>query len=101
MGCSSAGLVPIGALPPSLLVYIDPPGGTAPLPVEISQTIETHDSSTPQVEIDFGDGQQTSHTIADAVTGHTYQNPGSYTLEITVTDGRGLESQGRYTITVD
>ncbi len=70
--------------------------GEAPLEVLFTGSNSTDDVAVVSYAWDFGDG--TSSTEADPT--HTYTAPGTYTAELTVTDGEGLTNTAAIDIEV-
>ncbi|HKP93101.1 MAG TPA: PKD domain-containing protein, partial [Chthoniobacterales bacterium] len=90
---------PVGAnSPPIAVLHGTPTSGDAPLTVSFDAT----GSSDPDFgdtisnyHFDFGDGNQTDSGAP--MVEHTYNNPGTYTPSLVVTDSRGLDSQNTST----
>ena len=92
-GCSST---PTNQAP-NASFSANPTSGEAPLEVSLDAT----NSSDPDGEIisynwDFGDGS----TGSGATKNHTYDNPGDYSVELTVTDDAGATDIETVTISV-
>lgn len=84
--------------PPVASLSVTPNSGAAPLSVTASGSASGDpDGSITSSKIDFGDG-----TVASGLTAtHTYQNPGKYTVTLTVTDNAGLFASTQSRITVN
>ena len=78
---------------PKLIVEAIPSYGTAPLTVGFLVS-NANPTSSPFVSYrwTFGDGQFS--TLPPTLFFHTYQNPGSYVIEVTGTTADGLNSTG-------
>jgi PKD repeat protein len=76
---------------PRVALVLSTSEGTAPCSVSATATISVDPQSTlTQVEVDWGDGstpQRWASTPPDL--GHTYTQPGSYTIRTSVTDSAG------------
>ena len=81
---------------PVAVVSATPETGEAPLEVTFTGSNSTDDDAVVSYAWDFGDG--TSSTEADPT--HTYTAPGTYTAELTVTDGEGLTNTASIDIEV-
>ena len=72
--------------PPVAQFQVAPPGGDAPITVQFdAQSSHDPDGGIVTYAWDFGDG----HIGTGAVVSHHYIAPGSYTITLTVEDGRG------------
>ncbi|GAA4286201.1 PKD domain-containing protein [Georgenia daeguensis] len=86
--------VPLGGTSPTVRFTATPSSGTAPLDVQFT------DSSTgapTSFAWDFGDGA----TSTAQNPRHTYQEPGVYTVTLTVTTASGQSASGNETVTVE
>lgn len=83
--------------PPLLAFSANPTSGTAPLVVsfDASATVDPEDDPLTY-NWSFGDG----NSGTGATTSHTFENPGVYTVSISVSDGE-FTSQGSINITVE
>ncbi len=80
---------PTTNLAPLAVLTATPTAGTAPLTVEFSAALSTDPDGTIVSYLwNFGDGT----TSTDAETSHDYDEPGSYTVTLRVTDDGGLTS---------
>ncbi len=85
-------------LPPSAVLEVTPFSGSAPRQVLACTAASSDpDDSIASYLVDFGDG--TSGSGISLV--HTYQNSGTYQVQATVTDGRGISSTSVQTVTVE
>lgn len=91
--------------PPTARFTLDTPVGAAPLTITVDSD-PSYDLEGLIVlhEWDFGDGTSFSGTLDDlgsgAAVSHTYTQPGTYVLQLTVTDERGATGTARANITV-
>ena len=83
--------------PPSATVSVNPTSGSAPLEVSFTGSGSDSDGSIASYSWDFGDG--TSSTQQNP--SHTYQNAGSFTATLTVTDDEGATDTTTIQITSD
>ncbi len=83
-------------LPPQAVAMATPQSGTAPLQVSFSSTGSSDDSGITSYLWNFDDGSSSDLPNPD----HTYQNPGIYNVELTVTDGEGLSDTASLQISV-
>jgi PKD repeat protein len=88
--------------PPAAALSLSPSSGTAPLAVSADASGSTDGDDTPidTYEFDFGDGTVVGPQ-ASATADHTYGDPGSYTVKVTVTDTAGLSSIATSQVTVN
>ncbi|MEO5368132.1 MAG: PKD domain-containing protein, partial [Magnetococcus sp. WYHC-3] len=97
---SAAATVSITVTPvndaPTVTVGGTPTSGTAPLAVNFTATGADVDGDTLTYSWIFGDGA----TGTGASISHTYTSPGSYTSQVTVSDGKGGSASKSVTITV-
>ncbi len=84
-------------LPPNAVITATPLEGDSPLLVAFTGSASSDDSIISTYFWDFGDGD--TATLDDPV--HTYNNPGSYTAILTVTDDEGLQDIEYVTIQVN
>jgi PKD repeat protein len=80
--------------PPAAQLAATPAGGDVPLAVAFDATRSTDADSTPIASYDFGWGDGTAGSGAQASGGasHTYTKAGTYTATVTVTDTAGYSS---------
>ncbi len=71
--------------PPQINPTASPTTGPAPLTVSFDADASDPDGQIASYSWNFGDGQ----TSTQAAPTHTYQNPGAYTVNLTVTDNAG------------
>ncbi len=88
---------PTGNQPPVSLPEATPLAGDAPLEVTFTGSNSTDDVGVVAYLWEFMDGGNTS---SDADPTYTFTTPGSYTVELTVTDDAGLTDTAAITITV-
>ncbi len=88
-------------LPPVAALNVSPADGPVPLQVTADASASTDTDLTPiaTYAFDFGDGT-TVPAQADASATHIYQQPGSYTVTVTVVDTGGLSSTATAPVTV-
>jgi endo-1,3-1,4-beta-glycanase ExoK len=73
-----------------------PSSGLAPLTVSFTPQVKVSSGSVARYYWNFGDGQ-----ISTAMAPiHTYENPGSYTAKLTVTDTNGNQASASVLVTV-
>jgi PKD repeat protein len=92
-------VLPAGApnTPPVAVASATPTSGAAPLTVNFNSTGSNDpDGSIVSYSWNFGDGTAISSL---ASPGHVYQNAGSYTALLTVTDNRGASGTAQVAIT--
>jgi parallel beta-helix repeat protein len=91
---------PIDA-PPAAALTVSPSSGTAPLAVSADASRSTDGDDTPieTYEFDFGDGTVVGPQ-ASASADHTYRDPGTYTVKVTVTDTAGLSAIATSQVTI-
>ncbi len=82
---------------PVAVVVADPISGDAPLLVSFTGSGSTDDTAVVSYAWDFADG---SPLDTNADTSYTFNTPGSYEVELTVTDAEGLSDTETVTITV-
>jgi len=90
---------PVGTanLPPVAAASANPTSGIAPLTVNFSSAGSTDpDGSIASYSWNFGDGTATSSSASPT---HVYQNAGSFTAVLTVTDNRGATGTAQVAIT--
>ena len=81
------------------IISVNPSIVIAALPTEFSAKIDASNSTKPTSYIwSFGDNQSVTTTSNNAT--HTYNNLGSYTLSLTVTDAQGQTSAKSFAIEV-
>ena len=88
--------------PPAAALSVSPTSGTAPLQVSADASASTDTDSTPiaTYSFDWGDGSSGTGQQAGATASHTYADPGTYTVEVTVTDSGGLSAKASRTVDV-
>ncbi len=81
---------------------LDLDADTGPAPHTLHATITGTDAENDRLtyELDFGDGQNATGTLPAAAIAHRYETAGTYTVRLTVGDGRDSGFVER-TITVD
>lgn len=84
--------------PPMALATATPLSGTAPLEVSFTGTNSTDDTAVMSYSWNFGDGSAPS-SIANPV--HTFNEPGTYQVTLTVEDAGGLTDSDSVTVTVN
>jgi PKD repeat protein/N-acetylneuraminic acid mutarotase len=82
--------------PPVAIVSANPLNGDAPLIVQFTGNASTDDVAIATYFWDFNDG----NTSAMVDPEHIFNTPGTYEVELTVTDGDGLSDTESITITV-
>ncbi len=92
----------VGALlvngPPVARFTAKPKGGNPPLQVHFDASAsEDPDGDRLTYAWRFGDGQESTEPTAE----HTFTNPGPYSVDLRVSDGKGLESRATATINVN
>jgi len=93
-------VLPSGApnQPPGAVASGTPNSGVAPLTVNLSSAGSSDpDGSISSYSWNFGDGTAASSSASPS---HVYQNAGSYTAVMTVTDNRGATGTAQVSITV-
>ncbi len=60
----------------------------------------THGGAGVTYRWDFGDGTPFTNVYKSATVGHTYADPGTYTVRVEATDGLGTHTIGQTTVTV-
>jgi len=84
--------------PPTAVVSATPTSGSAPLTVSFNSAGSSDpDGSISAYNWNFGDG---SAVVNTATASHIYQNAGTFTAILTVTDNRGATSNASASITV-
>jgi Zn-dependent metalloprotease len=82
--------------PPTAAFVVEPASGEAPLTVTVDASGSTDAEGIASYRWDFGDG-----TEADGVTAsHTYTDPGTYTVRLTVTDTGGATATAEASVVV-
>ncbi len=86
-----------GPVPPSASIDADLTSGPAPLTVNFDATGSSAagDASLTDFAWNFGDGNSASGSNVD----HTFTDPGTFSVELTVTDDQGLTGTSTVTIT--
>ncbi len=86
-----------GPVPPSASIAADLTSGPAPLTVNFDATGSSAagDASLTDFAWNFGDGNGASGSNVD----HTFTDPGTFSVELTVTDSEGLTATSTATIT--
>jgi len=83
--------------PPKAAPAASPQMGEAPLTVEFKANSTDPDGKITQHSWDFGDGD----TSTEENPTHRYQDPGTYTVTLTVSDDDGAVAEAALTITVE
>jgi parallel beta-helix repeat protein len=92
--------VTVAAAPPQAALSVSPASGDAPLAVTADASASSAGSNPiASYSFDFGDGT-TVGPQSSATAPHTFQNPGSYTVTVTVTDTKGLSQKAGAIVTV-
>jgi PKD repeat protein len=86
--------VPLAGVSPTVRFTATPSSGTAPLEVQFT---DSSTGSPTSFAWDFGDGS--TSTVQNP--SHTYQEPGEYTVTLTVTTANGQSASGNSTVTVE
>jgi parallel beta-helix repeat protein len=91
-----------GDAAPTAAFSVSPTSGSAPLQVSADASASTDTDATPiaTYSFDWGDGSAATGAQPGATAAHTYQDPGSYTVTVAVTDSGGLSSTATRTVTV-
>jgi PKD repeat protein len=99
-GNDTGGVIEPEPLPVNL-IWDTTDGSTAPATFEF--TADVGGGTEPYTySWDFGDGQQqTTGEQAVSTVNHTFENPGSYTVTVTVTDGTGRTGFDSTSVHVD
>jgi parallel beta-helix repeat protein len=86
-------LQPAGDAPPSAVLSVTPSAGAVDLSVSADASGSTDGDATPiaTYAFDFGDGTALGPQTGATAT-HTYAQPGTYVVEVTVEDTAGLTS---------
>ena len=82
--------------PPLFRACIIPSRTSGPTPLGIQFSSKCSTGTPTKILWDFGDNAQSD--VADPV--HVFEGPGTYTVVLTIDDGKGLSSQDSLTITV-
>ncbi|WP_246850470.1 ThuA domain-containing protein [Nocardioides xinjiangensis] len=83
--------------PPTVAISASTTNGEAPLPVSFTSTVSDSENDVPLTYAwKFGDGT----TSTQANPSHTYATPGTYVVELTVTDARGARTTRTLEVTV-
>jgi PKD repeat protein len=95
--CTATRVMRITALPPppSVLATANPTTGAAPLTVAFSATV-SYGLEPFTYRWTFGDGS----TASGPSVVHTYRSPGTYTIQLVVTDARDRSDSSTVTVTV-
>lgn len=86
--------------PPSASVSASPTSGDAPLDVTFEVSASDSDGFVDWWKIETDDGGMVEGEGSDTSAEYTYDEPGTYTAELTVHDDRGAQSEDRVTIQV-
>ena len=84
-------------LPPTAVAFATPLTGEAPLEVSFTGSASTDDNAVFAHAWDFADGQNSQQS--DPV--HTFTDPGTYEVVLTVSDEEGLQDSATVTIVVN
>lgn len=82
--------------PPKAVAAATPKSGDAPLEVQFKGSNSTDDDTIDSYRWDFKDGSNSNSKNPS----HTFNDPGTYKVELTVKDNDGLEHSDSITITV-
>ncbi|MDQ8187728.1 fibronectin type III domain-containing protein, partial [Pelagicoccus sp. SDUM812002] len=82
---------------PTLSITSSSTGGVSPTTIDFTSTASDSDGSIISTLWDFGDGNVTNEPNPS----HTYNVPGSYVAECTVTDNRGAKASQSVNIVID
>lgn len=85
---------------PSVTLNVNPSVGVAPLTVTLYASANDPDGDIVSYEWDFDGDEISDLTTADNSTTFTFENPGSYSISVTVYDNKGASSTTSLTITV-
>ena len=84
-------------IPPTALAAANPTTGLAPLTVNFTGTGNDEDGTITSYNWDFGDNSGTS---SEQNPEHTFNNTGTFTVRLTVTDNRGATGENTVAIQV-
>jgi hypothetical protein len=82
---------------PTASLRLDPTSGPAPLIARPTIGGADPDGDALSYTLDFGDGQVVRGRLPVALVGHRYEVPGTYTVRVTVSDGRA-EAQAEQSV---
>jgi hypothetical protein len=80
---------------PAAVLALDAETGPAPLTTRPKISGSDPDRDRLTYTLDFGDGQVATGALPVALVGHRYEVPGTYTVRLTVSDGRATASAER------
>ncbi len=83
--------------PPTVSLSATPTSGEVPLSVELTANATDPDGNTLTYSWDFGDGNKTGNKSKET---HMYNNAGTFTVKVTVSDGKGGSATDSTEITV-
>src|SRR3954453_7851202 len=88
--------------PPKAAVSASPASGPGPLQVTADASGSSDGDATPIVSylFEWGDGSPATAMQSEPTATHTYQDPGEYTLTVTVTDKAGQTSKATTVVRV-
>ena len=84
--------------PPIAALTVTPTSGEAPLTVTANASASTDDGKIVNYTFNFGDGEP--QTGARSSARHVYEEPGTYTVSVTVTDDGGKTDSAAETVEV-
>ena len=89
--------------PQPVIEFIGAVGGMAGHTVHVNglaTRLETRDPIGTRYEWDFGDNGSRYNKLTGWTAAHTYDRPGTYTIALTVTDGKGRRTKVTQTVTI-
>ena len=100
---AAAGAQPSGNQPPTCTLTADPSSGEAPLTTTFSMSANDPDGTIASWKLDVdndGTAEYSGSGNPPATQQHTYNNPGTYTAKLTVTDDEGATGFDTTTVNV-